>query len=259
MVDKTVERHYENVSYDVTKLNEYLNRVLQLEAVACKDWLTNKVDRSVTGKIARQQCQGELQLPLSDCGVVALDYRGEKGIATALGHAPQAALANPEAGSVLAVSEALTNLVWAPLAEGMDSISLSANWMWPCRSQEGEDARLYKAVKALSDFCCELQINVPTGKDSLSMTQKYPNGEKIISREPFIVSAGGEVSDIKKVVSPVMVNKAKSTFYHIDFSFDQLRLGGSAFAQSLNKVGDDVRLYRIRNTSAMHSLQFRNW
>ena len=240
MVDKTVERHYENVSYDVTKLNEYLRRVLQLEAVACKDWLTNKVDRSVTGKIARQQCQGELQLPLSDCGVVALDYRGEKGIATALGHAPQAALANPEAGSVLAVSEALTNLVWAPLADGMDSISLSANWMWPCRSQEGEDARLYKAVKALSDFCCELQINVPTGKDSLSMTQKYPNGEKIISPGTVIVSAGGEVSDVKKVVSPVLVNNEKTTIYHIDFSFDNLKLGGSAFAQALNKLGNEV-------------------
>ena len=240
MIDKTVDRHYENVTYDTSKLNEYLTRVLQLEAVACKDWLTNKVDRSVTGKIARQQCQGELQLPLSDCGVVALDYRGEKGIATALGHAPQAGLANPAYGSVLAVAEALTNIVWAPLAEGMDSLSLSANWMWPCRSQEGEDARLYTAVKALSDFCCALQINVPTGKDSLSMTQKYPNGEKIISPGTVIVSAGGEVSDIKKVVSPVMVNDLKTTFYHIDFSFDQLRLGGSAFAQSLNKIGDDV-------------------
>ena len=240
MVDKTVERKYENVSYDAAKLNEYVRTVLQLEAVACKDWLTNKVDRSVTGKIARQQCQGELQLPLSDCGVVALDYRGNAGIATAIGHAPQAALADPAAGSVLAVSEALTNLVWAPLADGMDSISLSANWMWPCRSQEGEDARLYTAVKALSDFCCSLQINVPTGKDSLSMTQKYPDGEKIISPGTVIVSAGGEVSDVKKVVSPVMVNKEKSTFYHIDFSFDQLRLGGSAFAQSLNKVGSDV-------------------
>ena len=240
MIDKTVDRHYENVTYDISKLNEYLTRVLQLEAVACKDWLTNKVDRSVTGKIARQQCQGELQLPLSDCGVVALDYRGEKGIATALGHAPQAGLANPAYGSVLAVAEALTNIVWAPLAEGMDSLSLSANWMWPCRSQEGEDARLYTAVKALSDFCCALQINVPTGKDSLSMTQKYPNGEKIISPGTVIVSAGGEVSDIKKVVSPVMVNDLKTTFYHIDFSFDQLRLGGSAFAQSLNKIGDDV-------------------
>ena len=240
MVDKTVERHYEMPTYENNKLHEYLTRVLQLEAVACKDWLTNKVDRSVTGKVARQQCQGEIQLPLSDCGAVALDYRGEKGIATSLGHAPQAALANPAAGSVLSVSEALTNLVWAPLAEGLDSVSLSANWMWPCRSQEGEDARLYTAVKALSDFCCALQINVPTGKDSLSMTQKYPNGEKVISPGTVIVSAGGEVSDIKKIVSPVMVNDPKSTFYHIDFSFDKLRLGGSAFAQSLNKVGDDV-------------------
>ena len=133
-------------------------------------------------------------MPLSDCGVVALDYRGEKGIATSLGHAPQAALADPAAGSILSVSEALTNIVWAPMAEGLDSISLSANWMWPCRAQEGEDARLYTAVKALSDFCCSLQINVPTGKDSLSMTQKYPNGEKIISPGTVIVSAGGEVS-----------------------------------------------------------------
>ena len=148
MIDKTVERKYDVVTYDATQLDEYVERVLQLEAVACKDWLTNKVDRCVTGRVARQQCQGELQLPLSDCGAVTLDYRGNKGIATAIGHAPQAALANPEAGSVLAVSESLTNLVWAPLAEGLDSVSLSANWMWPCRAQEGEDARLYKAVKA---------------------------------------------------------------------------------------------------------------
>ena len=240
MIDKTVERKYDVVTYDATQLDEYVERVLQLEAVACKDWLTNKVDRCVTGRVARQQCQGELQLPLSDCGAVTLDYRGNKGIATAIGHAPQAALANPEAGSVLAVSESLTNLVWAPLAEGLDSVSLSANWMWPCRAQEGEDARLYKAVKALSDFCCSLQINVPTGKDSLSMTQKYPDGEKIVSPGTVIVSAGGEVSDIKKIVSPVMKNEPKSRFYHIDFSFDNLQLGGSAFAQSLNKVGSDV-------------------
>ena len=240
MIDKTVERKYDVVTYDATQLDEYVERVLQLEAVACKDWLTNKVDRCVTGRVARQQCQGELQLPLSDCGAVTLDYRGNKGIATAIGHAPQAALANPEAGSVLAVSESLTNLVWAPLAEGLDSVSLSANWMWPCRAQEGEDARLYKAVKALSDFCCSLQINVPTGKDSLSMTQKYPDGEKIVSPGTVIVSAGGEVSDIKKIVSPVMKNEPKSRFYHIDFSFDTLQLGGSAFAQSLNKVGSDV-------------------
>ena len=209
MRDETVERHYRDAEYTHEEksengkddvLDKYVSRVLQLEAVACKDWLTNKVDRSVTGKIARQQCQGEIQLPLSDCGVVALDYRGRKGIATALGHAPQAGLASPEAGSVLSVAEALTNIVWAPLADGLNSLSLSANWMWPCRSQKGEDARLYSAVKALSEFCRDLKINVPTGKDSLSLSQQYPNGEKIISPGTVIVSAGGEVSDIRKVV-----------------------------------------------------------
>ena len=242
MVDKTVERHYKNPEYlkDTKVLNDYVKDVLQLEAVACKDWLTNKVDRSVTGKIARQQCQGEIQLPLSDCGVVALDYRGVKGIATALGHAPQAGLADPKAGSVLSVAESLTNIVWAPMEEGLDSVSLSANWMWPCRSQEGEDARLYSAVKALSDFCCAIHVNVPTGKDSLSMSQQYPNGDKIIAPGTVIVSSGGEVSDIRKVVSPVLVNDSNTTLYHVDFSYDEQRLGGSAFAQTLGKVGDDV-------------------
>lgn len=244
MTDETVERKYADVSYDINKVEEYLKRVLQLEAVACKDWLTNKVDRSVTGKVARQQCQGQIQLPLSDCGVVALDYRGHKGIATALGHAPQAGLASPEAGSVLSVAESLTNIVWAPLADGMDSLSLSANWMWPCRAQKGEDARLYKAVKALSDFCCAIGVNVPTGKDSLSLTQQYPNGEKIISPGTVIVTSGGEVSDIRKVVSPVLVNDKNTRLYHIDFSFDEQRLGGSAFAQSLGKVGSDVPTVR---------------
>ena len=239
MVDETVERKYADVTYDVAKTEQYLNNVLQLEAVACKDWLTNKVDRSVTGKVARQQCQGELQLPLSDCGVVALDYRGKAGIATAIGHAPQAGLADPAAGSVLSVAEALTNLVWAPLSEGLDSVSLSANWMWPCRSQKGEDARLYRGVEALSDFCCAIRVNVPTGKDSLSMTQKYPDGKKVVSPGTVIVSAGGEVSDVRKVVSPV-IKQEKSTLYHIDFSFDELRLGASAFAQSLGFVGSDV-------------------
>ena len=143
--DNTVKEEFKDVEYKKENLQEYVENVLRLEAVACKDWLTNKVDRSVTGKIARQQCQGELQLPLSDCGVVSLDYRGKAGIATSIGHAPQVAIVNPEAGSVMATAEALTNLVFAPLTEGLTSISLSANWMWPCKN-EGEDARLYKAV-----------------------------------------------------------------------------------------------------------------
>ncbi len=244
MVDKTVERELAPLPLiereSMFPSVQELEAVLSLESVACKDWLTNKVDRSVTGKVARQQCQGELQLPLSDCGVVALDYRGHAGIATALGHAPQAGLADAAAGSQLAVAESLTNIVWAPLKEGLDSVSLSANWMWPCRSQEGEDARLYQGVEALSQFCIELGINVPTGKDSLSMTQKYPDGSKVISPGTVIVSSGGEVSDVRKVVSPVLAHEPKSALYHIDFSFDALQLGGSAYAQSLGYVGSDV-------------------
>lgn len=235
MYDHTVEEHYVDASYDVSCLDEYVEQVLQLEAVACKDWLTNKVDRSVTGKIARQQCQGLIQLPLSDCGVVALDYRGRSGIATSIGHAPQAALIDPAAGSVLAVAEALTNIVWAPLAEGLDSISLSANWMWPCKN-EGEDARLYRAVEACSDFACALGINIPTGKDSLSMTQKYGQ-DKVYAPGTVIISAGAEVRDVRRVVSPVLQPLSDSDIYYIDFSFDSFKLGGSAFAQSLGVVG----------------------
>ena len=238
MRDHTVEETYQPVVYKESELHHYLENVLQLEAVACKDWLTNKVDRSVTGKIARQQCQGELQLPLSDLGAVALDYRGKAGIATSIGHAPQVAMVDPAAGSVMAIAEALTNIVFAPLTDKLTGVSLSANWMWPCRN-EGEDARLYKAVQAASGFACELGINIPTGKDSLSMTQKYGD-DKVIAPGTVIISAGAEVSDVKKIVSPVLVHERNSHIYYIDFSFDTLKLGGSALAQVLNKLGNEV-------------------
>ena len=238
MVDTTKPRTLKEAKYSQKLINEYLQNVLQLEAVACKDWLTNKVDRSVTGKIARQQCQGEIQLPLSDCGVVSLDYTGTKGIATSIGHAPQIALANPAQGSIAAIAEALTNIVGAPLSQGLKSISLSANWMWPCRN-EGEDAALYNAVEACSRFAIELGINIPTGKDSLSMTQKYGK-KKILAPGTVIISAAGEVSDVRKTVSPVIVNKKRTHLYYIDFSSSPLALGGSALAQTLNRIGDDV-------------------
>ena len=238
MKDVTVEESYADLDYDLAHLHDYVEQVLQLESVACKDWLTNKVDRSVTGKVAKQQTAGELQLPLNNLGVMAIDYKGEKGIATSLGHAPLAAMVDPAAGSVLAIAESLTNIVWAPLADGLKSVSLSANWMWPCRNA-GEDARLYQAVEAASDFCCDLGINIPTGKDSLSMTQKYGD-EKVISPGTVIISAGGEVADVKKVVEPVIVNNPNYPIYHIDLSLDALKLGGSAFAQSQNKIGKEA-------------------
>ena len=112
--------------------------------------------------------------------------------------------------------------------------------MWPCRSQQGEDARLYSAVQALSDFCCSLGLNVPTGKDSLSLSQQYPDGRKIIAPGTVIVTSGAEISDVRKTVSPVLVNDKNSSLYYIDFSFDEQRLGGSAFAQTLGKIGSDV-------------------
>ena len=235
MTDSTKHHKYKAVKTDAAKLNEYIETVLQIEGVACKDWLTNKVDRSVTGKIARQQCQGEIQLPLSDCGVVALDYTGNSGIATSIGHAPQAGLIDPAAGSVLSITEALTNIVGANLNGGLKAVSLSANWMWPCRN-EGEDAGLYRAVKACSDFACALGINIPTGKDSLSMTQKYGN-KKVIAPGTVIISAGGEVCDVKKTVSPVLQQK-KSRLYYIDFSGCDMQLGGSSLAQSMGLLGD---------------------
>ncbi|MDR2763779.1 MAG: phosphoribosylformylglycinamidine synthase [Tannerella sp.] len=236
MTGHTVAENRRAVAYETSRLSHYIENVLQLEAVACKDWLTNKVDRSVTGRVARQQCQGELQLPLSDLGAVALDFRGEAGMATSIGHAPQVALVDPAAGSVMAIAEALTNIVFAPLTDRLAGVSLSANWMWPCRN-EGEDARLYTAVEAASTFACALGINIPTGKDSLSMTQKYGR-EKVLSPGTVIISAGAEVSDVKKIISPVLVQDAP--VYYIDFSSCALKLGGSAFAQALNCLGDET-------------------
>ena len=238
ITDNTLNETFEEVSVSDSKIEEYITNVLRIEAVACKDWLTNKVDRSVTGKVATQQCAGELQLPLNNLGAVALDYQGKAGIATSIGHAPLAALVNPEAGSVLAIAEALTNLVWAPLTEGLTSISLSANWMWPCKNS-GEDARLYKAVEACSDFACSLGINIPTGKDSMSMTQKYGN-DKVFSPGTVIISAAAEVSDVTKTISPVIINDTKTAIYYVDFSFDTLKLGGSVLYQTLNKLGNDT-------------------
>lgn len=238
MEDTTITEEYSAPEYDEESLETYIENILTLEAVACKDWLTNKVDRSVTGKIARQQCQGEIQLPLSDCGAIALDYNGYAGMATSLGHAPQVAMIDPAAGSIMAVAEALTNIVFAPLADGLSSVSLSANWMWPCRNP-GEDARLYKAVEACSDFACELGVNIPTGKDSLSMTQKY-GADKVYSPGTVIISAAAEVKNIRKIVSPVLAYIRGTYLYYIDFSFDTFKLGGSAFAQTMGKIGDEA-------------------
>jgi len=237
MTDRTINRNYPALQYSETNIKEYLIQVLQLEAVACKDWLTNKVDRCVTGRVAKQQCVGPLQIPLNNCGVMALDYNGKEGVATSIGHSPISGLIDPVAGSKNAIAEALTNIVWAPLKDGLQSVSLSANWMWPCNN-EGEDARLYAAVEAVSEFSIALGINVPTGKDSLSMKQKYPDGD-VISPGTVIISAAGNCDAITQVVEPVL-QKGKGSIYYINLSKDDFKLGGSSFAQILNEIGDEA-------------------
>jgi len=238
MQDTSSQSVYKSFLPDPLLLESYLGKVLQLEAVACKDWLTNKVDRSVTGKVAKQQCAGQLQLPLNNLGAVALDYRGIKGYATSIGHAPVAGLVNPEAGSVLSISEALTNIIWAPMPDGIRSVSLSANWMWPCRNK-GEDARLYKAAEAASEFAIALGINIPTGKDSLSMTQKYSN-DVVQAPGTVIISAAAEVTNIRKIVEPVVRNEEGTQLLHLDLSGMEFCLGGSSFGQAINHMYDSA-------------------
>lgn len=237
MNDKTIVRNYSNPEYNSNEIPSYLEQVLQLEAVACKDWLTNKVDRCVGGKVAKQQCTGPLQLPLNNVGVMALDFKGKEGIATSIGHAPISSLIDPVAGTRNAIAESLSNLVWAPLKDGLASVSLSANWMWACKN-EGEDARLYEAVQACSDFAIELGINIPTGKDSLSMKQKYPNDE-VIAPGTVIISAAGNCSNITKVVEPVLQRNG-GNIYYLNLSQDSFKLGGSSFNQTQNKVGNET-------------------
>jgi len=254
MNDKTIVRKYANLEYTQDAITSYLEQVLRLEAVACKDWLTNKVDRCVGGKVAKQQCVGPLQLPLNNVGVMALDYNGKEGIATSIGHAPISALIDPKAGSRNAIGEALSNIVFAPLKDNLKSVSLSANWMWACKN-EGEDARLYEAVQACSDFAIELGINIPTGKDSLSMKQKYPNDE-VIAPGTVIISAGGNCSNITKVVEPILKLNGGSIYY-INLSQDDFRLGGSSFAQTLNKIGTETPTIKDSNyfKSAFNTIQ----
>lgn len=238
MNDQRRPLQYAELAYTAEQIPAYLNQVLQLEAVAAKDWLTNKVDRCVGGRVAKQQSAGSLQLPLNNVGVMALDYKSSHGIATSIGHAPLSGLIDPVAGSRNAIGEALSNLVFAPIKDGLQGVSLSANWMWPCNN-DGEDARLYDAVKGCSDFAIQLGINIPTGKDSLSMKQKYPDGKDVMAPGTVIISAAGHCVDIRRVIEPVLQADAGSIYY-INLSQDDLKLGGSSFAQILNKIGNDA-------------------
>ena len=226
--------YYSEPKLESNKIYDYLEDVLSLESVACKDWLTNKVDRCVTGRVALQQCTGPFQVPLNNCGVMSLDYKGINGVATSIGHSPIISLIDSSIGSRSSIAEALTNIVFVPLKDALKSVSLSANWMWPANN-DSENHRLYQAVEACADFSIDLGINIPTGKDSMSMKQKYKDKE-VLSPGTVIISAVGHTEDIDKIIQPFIYNDS-GYIYKIDFSSDSLKLGGSALYQSQNKIG----------------------
>ena len=236
--DKTLKYKFKNPSYHQNLIIKYLENTLSLESVSCKDWLTNKVDRCVTGRVALQQTVGEIQLPLNNLGIMAFDFSSNKGIATTVGFSPIVSLADEKIGAKYSILKALTNIIWAPIQNGLSNISLSANWMWPANNP-GENTRLYNAVKSVSDFAIELGVNIPTGKDSLSMTQKYSNGLKVLSPGTVIISAVSEVSDINNVIKPNLLYDEKLELIYVNFCED-LNLTGSAFFQSLSSIGNNV-------------------
>jgi phosphoribosylformylglycinamidine synthase len=235
--DTNSDFSYSEPELDSKKIYSYLDDVLSLESVACKDWLTNKVDRCVTGRVALQQCTGPFQVPLNNCGVMSLDYNGKNGIATSIGHSPIISLIDPSKGSRSSIAEALTNILFVPLKDNLKSISLSANWMWPANN-DSENHRLYQAVKACAEFSIDLGINIPTGKDSMSMKQKYSDKD-VLSPGTVIISAVGHTEEINKIIQPY-IQEEGGYIYKIDFSSDKYSLGGSALYQSQNKVGKNA-------------------
>ncbi len=217
-------------------VKDALFRVLRHLAVGSKRFLTNKVDRSVTGLIARQQCCGPLQLTVGDVAVVAQSHFGLTGAATAIGEQPIKMLVHPKAGARMAVGEALTNIVWAKISR-FEDIKCSANWMWAPKLP-GEGAALYEAVRAMRDLMVQLGIAVDGGKDSLSMATRV--GDEIVkSPRELVISAYSTVPDITKVVTPDIKRPGQSQLLFIDIAKDRVRLGGSILAQVYGQLGNE--------------------
>ena len=217
-----------------------LERVLRLVSVGSKRFLTNKVDRSVTGLIARQQCCGPLQLTVSDVAVVAQSHIGLTGAAIAIGEQPLKTLLDPRAMARMSVGECLTNIVWAKLS-AFEDIKCSGNWMWAAKLP-GEGAMLYDAAVALSDILTDLGIAVDGGKDSLSMatqvSSKDGKSETVKSPGTLVISAYATCPDITKVITPDIKQAGNSKLLYIDLGEGKDRMGGSALAQVFNQIGD---------------------
>ncbi len=230
---KPLAAHPLQLSADLT-VAQALHDVLRLVSVGSKRFLTNKVDRAVTGLIARQQCCGPLQLTISNVAVVAQSHFGRTGIASAIGEQSIKMLVNPAAGARMAVGEALTNLVWAKI-EDLEQVKCSANWMWAPKLP-GEGAALYDAARAMRDVMIEVGMAVDGGKDSLSMATMVA-GETVKSPRELVISAYAAVPDITRVITPD-IKKIGSPLLYVDLAGGKTRMGGSALAQVMGRLGD---------------------
>ena len=242
MPQKTFKDETQTSNLDNLKLPEELNfkealeNVLHIVSVGSKRFLTSKVDRSVTGLIARQQCCGPLQLTVSDAAVIAQSHFSNTGAAIAIGEQPIKTLVNCKAGARMSVGEALTNLVWVKI-EKLENIKCSANWMLAAKLP-GEGKNLYHAAVAMKEIMIDLGIAVDGGKDSLSMAAK--NGNEIVkSPNELTISAYADVADINKVITPDIKKPGKSALWLIDIGNNKNRLGGSALAHTLKQIGNE--------------------
>jgi phosphoribosylformylglycinamidine synthase len=217
-----------------------LDRVLRLVSVGSKRFLTTKVDRSVTGLLARQQCCGPLQLTVADVGVIAQSHFGVTGAATAIGEQPIKGLINPAAMARMCVGEALTNLVWARVS-ALGDVKCSGNWMWAAKLP-GEGAALYDAAVALRDLLLHLKVAVDGGKDSISMAALAPDGrggnETVKAPGSLVISAYVTCPDITQTVTPDLKRPGAGRLLYVDLGRARYRLGGSALAHVYGQLGD---------------------
>ncbi len=222
-------------------LQEALTRVLRFPAVASKKFLVTIGDRSITGLVARDQMVGPYQVPVADVAVTLADYDGLSGEAMAMGERSPAAVVDPAAAARMAVAEALQNLVAAPI-DGLSRVVLSANWM-AAAGFEDEDQALYDAVAAIGlDLCPALGIAIPVGKDSLSMSTRWQDGDAdrvVVSPVSLNISAFAPVTDARRTLTPLL--KAGDTvLVLIELPGERNRLGASAFAQCYGQLGDEI-------------------
>lgn len=244
--DETQQEILQSLDLEGVTVEAALDRVFRLVSVGSKRFLTTKVDRSVGGFVAQQQTVGPLQLPLSNCAVIAQSYMPNTnesfvtGIASACGEQPIKGLVDPAAMARLSVGEALTNLIWASLGHrGLEDCKCSANWMWAAKLK-GEAVRMHKCCLAMTQVMKELGIAVDGGKDSLSMAVKESqdvNARDVKAPGTLVITMYALCDNVERTITPVL-QPQESYLVYVDFGLGKYRLGGSALAQVYSQIGN---------------------